>query len=365
VSPQADTIHEPRAMTYSMQFVSIARKMYESFENLFTKGTQNRIMLCSEVDASILRVACRCIDISSFVSKHAHSKWSVPVMLNCKKLKENVLNEYEALVHKWKGEMILERKQRNVISAMTYLFPRITLTQKIGYQAAISEARKLMEHIKKYVKLPSDTKQQVREEYCLIIAEQTGRLTATLTGLVDETSAPIIQKYLSQAITSSKPTTVVRLANREQRSDILNQLQASRKFTSSVMMQLSNMHIYVIYHELEDDTHDITCYHGFVFVDLAVHMSASVDPTIQRIAKIAYIEIKPAHRNAGLAKRLLQWIKLTARENGYQYLYSSTLSPNETFWTKCGFRLQKTIGPKFDSIAICSVNPMSVDNLIN
>ncbi len=222
-----------------------------------------------------------------------------------------------------------------------------------------------MDYIHKYILFRSSSvmhEVRGREEWCLTIAEQTARLISTLTGLVDETSSPRIKQFLTWIDSNKKRKTTINQADKNQRSEILNKLQISKTFTSNVIMELSNLNLYVISY-----TDDPKNFNGFIFIDLPVHMPADEEKT----ANINYIEIIPAYRNSTLAKKLIKWTKDTALENGYISLYTESLLPNETFWMKCGFRPRKMLAHQLDldkpytGIAICDVNPMSINNIIN
>ena len=335
--------------------------MCESFENLFINGTQHRIMLFSEANASILRVACRCIDLSSYVAKHMQCDWSIPTMTHAKQLKENLLAEYDRLTQQWKMEVKMEKQSREHHLTTMLSFPRITLTQKSGYATAVKEVKRLNDLIHKYAQLPSASAKDARQECCRAIAEQSGRLTAVLAGLVDEQPflcIPAVQQDKPKPAPDCDKKITINQAKREQKSDVLNRLQMGKRFTSNVIMELSNENLYVISCR---DTDDHESYQGFVFVDSPVHKPARTAGS--RTARITYIEILHGHRRSSLAKTLIQWIKINARENGFQSLYATSVLPNENFWEKCGFKMHTSMTGT--TVAICDVNPMSIENLIN
>lgn len=324
----------------SPKFIQIAHSASKSFNYLFTGGSEHRKMMQQEAGAAIVKIMCLCTDISKFVAKHTSCQWSDGIIRISSNLKDDMLVEYTDLLNQWKKNVIVERRLRSP-------FPRTTIAQTEGYKAAIREEKRLMELVDMYVKLQGNSAVQI--SHCMTIVEQAAVLGEVLTGMVKASlKISILPNIQVQEAT-------VGLASKEQTSSILNHLQSARKLTSNVIMELGNCSLYVI-------SYDPSSYIGFAFIDAPVHIALDRNSlnSINSInsAKIAYIETLPNHRKTSIATRLLQWIKASAKDSGYKSLYVKSFLPNGNFWMKFGF----TLG---DSRAICTLDPMCLENLIN
>ena len=340
-------------MKSSLRFLKVARMMHKSFENIFKGGAEHRRMMHSEASAAILKVASQCADISNLVAKHIDCQWPDPDMINAQYVKDDLLMEYDKMMNQWIKEVAMEKNK----CRPKYFFPRTTLAQKNGYRAAIQEEAKLMESIHRHTELPVNSTIEVRVENCWGIVIQTAALTSILVGLADERTSSGAHQCLPAAVINYKKQVTVDLASKEQKSEILNRLQTTNKFASSIIMGLSNGHLYVISY-----IDDIKNYGSFIFVDSPVHMAA----TEYKDARITYIETLPNHRKSSLAKRLVHWIQTTAGDHGYTSLYSTSILPNTTFWIECGFKVQEPVdSEKTIEVVIYDMNPMRIENLVN
>ena len=340
-------------MLFSLRFLKVARMMHKSFENIFKGGAEHRRMMHSEASAAILKVASQCADISNLVAKHINCQWSDPTMINAQYVKDDLLTEYDKMMNQWVKEVAMEKNK----CRPKFFFPRTTLAQKNGYREAIREEANLMESIHRYTALPLNSTIETRVESCWEIVIQTAALTYMLMRLADEKASFTPHQCLSAAVVNYRKQVTVNLASKEQKSEILNRLQAINKLASSIVMGLSNGHLYVI--SYTDDTKN---YGGFVFVDSPVHMTA----TASKDARITYIETLPGHRKSSLAKRLVYWIQTTARENGYTSLYSTSILHVTAFWVECGFKIQESVDSgKMIEVATYDMNPMRIENLVN
>ena len=325
------------------RFMHVAGSTHSSFCNLFYGGAEYRKMMESEKRAALVKLVCLCADISKFVAKHIACQWSGGLMLNAAKLKENMISEYSDLMNRWRKQVAMERE------ASKPIFPRTTLSQTNGFKAAIREEEQLMQLIRMYSSLQKSS-MEVMESHCRTIAIQAATLASVLTGMVKESALPSIHQCLTVAISNSTRNFVVALANKSQVSVVLNRLQSTKSLASSVVMELSNQTLYVFSY-VGDADH----YCGLIFLDTPVHTQAAST----RRAKIAYIETLPYHRKCSVAKRLIQWIKTTAKENGYQSLYAESVMLCSVFWIKSGFHINAP------DTAACNLDPMSVENLVS
>ena len=334
----------------AFKFLKMSSKLHNSFQNIFAGGAEYRNMMHSEASAALLKVAFQCMDVSYFVAKHINCHWSESNMIIAKNLKENLMTEFDGMMNQWKKEVSVEKKKSTQ-------FIRITLAQNLGFRAAIKEEGELMGLISGYTQLPVNVRIEVREEFCKNIAMQASTLMSALTEMVYGKpvlkSPSSIQLCLLSTPSNCNRQMTVGLASKEQKSEILNKLQTMKQFTSSAVMGLSNENLYAISY-----TEDTKKYCGFIFVNMPVHTMANLN----RDARITYVEILPDHRKSLLAKGLLSWIQTSARDNGYVSLYSESLVPSESFWIKCGFKVQKERGCK---LAIYDMNPMNIENLVN
>lgn len=312
----------------TLKFLQIANSADQSFRNLFTGGTEHRKMMQPEVGAAIVRIAFLCSDISKFVAKHTSCDWSDDVMLSSSKLKDDMVVEYSDLLNQWKKSVVLEKEARKP------LFPRTTLAQTIGYKAVIREQKQLMELIGIYFKIQGS----VVASHCKTIAQQAGVLVDALK----EMAKVILQSSICPTLSQRETVT---LASKGQTSAILNRLQSH--LTSNIIMELGNCSLYVMSRD--------SSYLGFVFLDTPVHTPKLND---SKSVKIAYIETLNGHRRTAIATKLLNWVKATAKDNGYKSLYVKSFLPNGKFWMKFGFTLGK-------AQATCCLDPMCLDNLIN
>lgn len=335
----------PQPNYANLKFMQVAGSAHKSFKNLFTGGAEHRKMMLPEANAALLSLVCKCIEVSKFVAKHISCQWSQGILLNAENLKENMATEYSSFLTQWKKQVEMERGDKLT------LFPRTTIAQKNGFKDALKEEKTLMEMILNYTKIQMNSP-TVREEHCKTIAVQAATLSAVLSGLVDEKLLPSIQRCLTVAIVNCMRKTTVSIATKEQKSSILNRLQ-NKKIASNVVMELGNFSLYVISYEMIESVID---YVGFIFVDAPVHQ-----PNRSRKARIAYVETLPCHRRSLLAKRMIQWVGHTAKENGYQSLYTTSMLPNGIFWVKCGFSLEEG-KPR---MAVLNLDPMNIENLIN
>jgi hypothetical protein len=333
----------------------MADNMHTAFKNLLTGGSEHRKMMLPEADATLLRLVCKCIDFLKFAAKHANCQWSTDIILHAENLKENTLVEYSSLQNRWKKQMGIEKETKFSLPQITQdgeketkiCFPRITLAQKSGYKAAIKEEYTLMQSILTYIKI--QTNSQVKEEQCRTIVTQAATLSAVLSGLVGEDLLSSIHKSLA---TSCTKNLMINLATADQKSSILNTIRCTRNLAFNVVMALSNFDLYVISYSPDS-------YASFIFMESPVHKP--IEST--RKAKIAYIETLSCHRKTYMAKKLIQWVEKTAKENGYQSLYATTVKPNKIFWEKCGFKLE--LDSNIVLNLVLNLDPMSIENIVN
>ena len=339
--PPIHTDHESNDS--NLKFMRVANSVHKSFSNLFTGGAEHRKMMHPEACAAIVKVVCLCTDVSKFVAQHISCQWSSGIRYNASNLKDNMMTEYSQLLNQWRKHVAEEKM------AFKTIFPRTTLAQTKGFRAAIREETHLMELIKMYTKIQMNSPMQVRESHCKTIAVQAAALASVLTGLVKESELPGIQQCLTRlTVVNCTRKAVVNLASKEQKYAILTRLQSTNNYAK--VMALSNLNLYVI-------SYDTQHHCGFIFIDSPVHVCHPLTGNT-RSAEIYYIETLPSHRKSSLAKRLLQWVKATAKKNGYQSLCTSSIKPSGTFWAKCGYRVEYTT-------ATLNLNPMSVENLVN
>ena len=154
-------------------------------------------------------------------------------------------------------------------------------------------------------------------------------------------------------VINSIRNTTVDLATKEQKSKIMNTLQQSKKFTASVIMEMSNQNIYVIQYDGDRDVF------GYIVIDTPIHLPASE----KRHAVITYIETTACHRRFSLARKLLNAIGFTAKENGYRCLQVLQLGKALVFWRKCGFELHLSDSGSLQ--ATLNLDPMSLYNILN
>jgi tRNA threonylcarbamoyladenosine modification (KEOPS) complex Cgi121 subunit len=344
-------------MSLSLKFLKVTKMMHKSFENIFRGGAEHRRMMLPEASAAILKVASQCADISNLAAKNISCKWSEPAMINANYTKNDLLTEYDKRMNQWIKEAAMEKNK----SRPRIAFPRTTVAQKNGYRAAIREETKLMETIHRYTELTANNTIETRVENCWEIVMQTAVLISTLIELADEKALSSSNQCLSATVTNYKKQVTVDLASKEQKSEILHRLQATNKIAYSIVLGLSNGHLYVI--SYADDTKN---YCGFIFVDTPVHIAA----TSCKDARITYIETLQGHRKSPLARRLVHWIQTTARDSGYKSLYSTTIVPDTAFWVQCGFKVQDAVDSEktfevVKKLVIYDMNPMRIENLVN
>ena len=352
---QAFKVDSPQYVLQSsdLKFMRDVSSAHRAFKNIFTGGAEHRMMMLPEANAALLDLVCLWAAVSKSVAQHASCQWSPGTILNAENLKDDMSAVCSESLKQWKKQVGLERGTNS-------LFPRTSLAQKGKYRAAIQEEKTLMEMILEYSDYHSklqrgpmtDFKLKAQalwsEAYCKGIAFQAAGVAAFLSGLVDERLPKSIKKRLTVAIFNCRRGATVSVATMEQKKSILNRLQYTHKFASNVVMELGNCNVYVI-------SYDTGNYCGFIFVDSPVHDSAK---THSRKAKIAYIETLPGHRRSALAKRMIQWVYHTAKENGYQSLYATSMLPSELFWVKCGFSVER-------QMAVYNIDSMCIENLLS
>ena len=331
----------------STKLFNAAAKFHSSFENLFTGGSEYRKMMHSEASAAILKLAFQCTDLSKIVANHIKYPWSDIISKNAASLRDDMLTEYIGTLNQWKKEMAMER---NKYTRYVH-FPRMTPAILPYFKKLIGDELSLMESFKQYQRLDTRASTEIARECCIIIAMQAARLVSTLVGMVDRVGSDAVIKLLSDPIVSYMKQVTVCKANNKQKFEIINQLQARNVPDSSAVTRLSSETLYVISHIKNQDD-----YRGFAFVDSSVHTTANE----KKNASITYIEIMPSYRNMSLGKELIQWIKTTARDNGFSSLCTESLNPHVSFWTKCGFKIHEK-----DNIATWDTNPMLIENIVN
>ena len=333
----------------SIRFFKTAANVHIAFDNLFTGGSEHRNMMHSEASAAILKLACRCTDLSNFLAAHLCCPWSDFIVKNATRLKDDLLTAYDGAWNRWKKEEALKKKGY----ATRFDFPRMILANTTNYRIVMEEESNLMESVDQFKRLVPRATTETVNENGKKIALQTARFISLLIGMVDKAASDVTIQLLSDPVVCFIKQVTVRKANNKQKFEIINRLQANKISYLSVGIRLCNQTLYVISHIHHPDD-----YYGFAFVDSSVHMTADA----KKDANIIYIEINQIHRNMSLGRELIQWIKTTARENGYTSLFttSHTGSSHAQFWVKCGFKIDGK-----EKIAVWNTNPMCIENIVN
>jgi GNAT superfamily N-acetyltransferase len=331
----------------STRFFNTAAKVHAAFDNLFTGGSEHRHMMHSEASAAILKLACRYTDLSNFLAIHLCCPWSDFIVKNAIRLKDDLLTEYDGAWNRWKKEAAMEKNGYTP----RVDFPRTTLAKTAYYRMVIEEESNLMESVNQFRRLVSCATVETVREHGRILAMQAARLISILIGMVDKAASNVVIQLLSDPIVCYIKQVAVCKANNKQKFEIINRLEANKIPYSSAGTLICNQTLYVISH-----IHNPDEYYGFAFVDCSVHTAAGEKTD----ARIIYVEINPSHRNMSLGRELIQWIKTTARDNGYTLLSSAPRISHATFWVKCGFKILEK-----EKIAVWNTNLMCIENIVN
>ncbi len=146
-------------------------------------------------------------------------------------------------------------------------------------------------------------------------------------------------------------------ASDDQKKAVVNRLMSI--LTSDMIMKLCNLHFYTISYE-----QNTTTFNGYIIIDQPVHKWVGE----RKDATIAYIEILPAFRRMHLSRKLIDWVADAAKENNFNALIATCMCPSAVYWVRCGFSLcanKKCKDGSWNGYAVLSLNPMSINNLIN
>lgn len=304
-----------------------------------------REQLPNEMKFSIFVVASRFLEAAELFAYNSCTQWSDVATSIVTELNGTIMVKYAEAWELWKEEKKTEYRKGSV-------FPRSKLADKIGYKAILDEEMQLIRLVKDFFDTPKNRSVKDRGMRMGNLVLQIATLAAGIVGIVDYDLGNSVQQRLTHAVVDYPKQTAVYLANAEQRLLVIKRLKERRSFEYDAILKMSNQNIYVITCGAEMQV----C--GYVFVNLPIHLP----PQKNKDATITFIETLPGHRRYSLASKLLEGIKLTARNNGYRSICAESLAPDPLFWVKCGFV------PYMDRKirhATCCLDKMSFMNILN
>jgi hypothetical protein len=324
--------------------------MDKAFKDIFEGGAEHRRMMHSEASAAILQVASRCAETLMMLGKYSSYPWSIPILKNAASIKRVLLDEYSLALSSWRRERSIEK----LVSMKNAIYHRITLAETPGFQNAIDEEATMMEHIDKYAEISRVPKQYTRAGgvalHCEALVLQVARFMCTLVGIIDKKAAKKVRAHVEEPVFNSRRV-FLGIATDRQKFEILHKLQEEKGLGSDEVLRLSHKTIFVMSHGAETEE-----YHGFIIVDTPFYMPAADKKTVE----ITHVEIASSYMETSLGREVTQWIKSTARGNGFKLLCSKTLKPSRDFWIECDFDVRERSG-----IAIFDLDPMIIENIIN
>jgi hypothetical protein len=315
------------------------------FEDHCTGKNANREQLPNEMKFSILIVASRFLEAAELFARNSCTQWTEVATSTVTELNGAIMVKYADAWELWKEEKKTEFHNGSV-------FPRSKLADRIGYKAMLDEEMQLIKLVKDFIHTPKNRSARDKGVRMGNLVLQIATLAAGIVGVVDCELGNSVQQRLTHAVVDYPRQTAVYLANTEQRSLVIKRLKERRNFEYDAILKMSNQNIYVITCGAEMQV----C--GYVFVNLPIHLP----PQKNKDAIITFIETLPGHRRYSLASKLLEGIKLTARNNGYRSICAESLAPDPLFWIKCGFvpYMDKKIRH-----ATCCLDKMSFMNILN
>lgn len=344
--PQSTPSHSTHPM--SMLSVSEIKKAvtlaHLLFQDHFTGRNAGRGQLPNELKFSVLIVASRFLEVAEQLAKNSCALWSEAAVSTISNLNGEIMAKYAESWELWRQE----KKKAYACCEI----PRSKLSDRIGYRVILDEEMQLTRSIRNYTNLQKGYSMKDRGIHMGNLVLQIATLAAGIVGVVDADLGDSVQQRLTHAVVDYPGQTAVQLANNEQKSEVMKWLNSSKRFESAVILKMSMQNLYVITHGCEMQV----C--GYVFVNLPVHL-----PSLkQKDALITFIEVLPGFRLYSLASKLLEGIKLTAKNNGYRSMYTESLAPDPVFWVKCGFT---PYANKRNKRAICCLDKMSFMNILN
>ena len=336
--------------SYTQRLLKLTNLADALFTENMTGRNTLRVMHIPELNAAILIVACRFLDIAKLFAYHSGAVWSRSARFNAMHIISEVLINYDRQVARWKEEKLKVRHG--------YAFPTTNITEvarREKLREIIESERQLVEDIKAYTGISKFIAEKIRKQRSASIMLDTVSLASSIIALTDQAYADSMRRYICMAVTNSEVDVTINLASSQQKSKIIMEtLKESMNFTDSVIMAMSNEHFYVISYV---DKPEVVC--GFAITNQEVHRPAGECKDVV----ITYIETMQGHRRALIASRLLECIKASARDNGYHCMYAVSVYPNLLFWRKCGFEARQN-GNK-SQLAFCCLNKMSFYNILN
>lgn len=315
------------------------------FEDNCTGRNAVREQLPNEMRFSLLVVASRFLEVAELFAHNSCTQWSEVATSTVTQLNGAVMVKYAEAWELWRDEKNKEFHKGDV-------FPRSRLSDKIGYKAILDEEMQLVRLVKDFTYTPKNSVLRDRGVRMGNLVLQIATLAAGIIGIVDSDLGVSVQKRLTHAVVDYPRETAVYLANAEQKSFVIKRLMERGSFEYDSIMKMSNQHIYVITCGSEMQV----C--AYVCVNLALHLP----PLKNKDATITFIETLPGHRRYSLASKLLDGIKITAKNNGYRSICAESLKPDPLFWAKNGFipYMDKRIRH-----ATCCLDKMSFMNILN
>lgn len=314
--------------SFSIMLTKEMRSVNDSFRLLFNKHEQ--ILNITDLDMRILMLTSRFASLLTLIARGIERPWAIRMAKDGSCIVDDTLVSYNKLSVRFKNEESA-KDCLLMIDPNAKASPRMALCQKLGYKDALKAHKAFSRSSRSYTTLSKDVSEFERATQRRDIGEKIYCVIQALMGLVHEVPMDRQMKLINTIVNDTANPAFICPASSYYIDQIVIQMQSAHFLLDTAIEELKRNHFYIFYY-----TNGSLDFQGFFILDQQVHYRTTEPKQIN----ILHCETKKEHRKRNIAKRMLQWIKDTARQNGYSSLCATPAQPNDVFWERCGFTVR-------------------------